>query len=206
MPSFTILNERALIAVGGEDARSFLQGLVSNDVTKVGPNRAIYAAFLTAQGKFLFDFFVFEMDGTLFLDCEAARAGDFVRRLSMYKLRAKVEITERTDDFTIAAIFGDGAAQCLGLEDVAGNATSLNGGVAFVDPRLAEAGARAVLPVGRDVAGCVAADVAAYDEMRLRLGLPDGSRDMIVEKTLLLEAGFCELNGIDWDKGGFLGQ
>ncbi|MBT3359365.1 MAG: folate-binding protein YgfZ [Rhodospirillales bacterium] len=206
MPSFTILKDRALIGLTGADARSFLQGLISNDVAKVGPERAIYAAFLTAQGKYLFDFFVIQMGETLLLDCEAARAPDFLRRLSMYKLRASVEITERSDEFAVAAVFGDGVAQCMGLEDVAGQACECGGGIAFMDPRLAAAGARAILPVGRDIAGCTPATFEDYDEGRLRLGLPDGSRDMIVEKTLLLEAGFAELNGVDWDKGCFLGQ
>lgn len=206
MPSFTNLNDRALIGLSGADAREFLQGLISNDVTKVGPARALHAAFLTAQGKYLFDFFVVELGGILLLDCEAARVGDFMRRLSMYKLRASVEITDRSDEFTVAAIFGDGAAACLGLENTAGTAAAFAGGVVFMDPRLADAGARAILPAGQSIPGCDAAGFDDYDEMRLRLGLPDGSRDMIVEKTLLLEAGFAELNGVDWDKGCFLGQ
>ncbi len=207
MPSFAILRDRALIGLDGTDARSFLQGLISNDITKVGPERAIYAAFLTAQGKYLFDFFVVAMGKTLLLDCEAARANEFMRRLSMYKLRASVEITECTDQFTVAAIFGDGTPACLNLENITGRAGEWAGGVAFIDPRLAAVGARAIAPTGSDIpAGCNPATFDAYEEARLRLGLPDGSRDMIVEKTLLLEAGFHELNGIDWDKGCFLGQ
>ena len=210
-PGFTILENRAIISLSGEDTRSFLQGVISNDATKVGAERAIFAAFLTPQGKYLFDFFVVEMGDALLLDCEAARAGDFMRRLSMYKLRAKVDISDPSEDFTVAAVFGDGAHECLGLENVAGHAGVLDGGAVYVDPRLPEAGARAILPADRarqilTDKRCREAGFAEYDEFRIGLGLPDGSRDMIVDKTLLLEAGFDELNGVDWDKGCFLGQ
>ncbi len=206
-----VLDGRGLLALTGPDVRGFLQGLISNDVHKVAPDRAVYAALLTPQGKFLHDLFVVECDGALMLDCEAERRDDLMRRLRLYKLRAKVEITDRGEDTLVAALIGDGALAALELPDEPGAARALPGGVVYTDPRLAAAGARAVLERRGGVeklaeAGFAAADPAAYDRLRLRLGLPDGSRDMVVEKATLLDSGFDELNGVDWDKGCYVGQ
>ncbi len=207
--SYVILEERGIVSVAGEEARDFLQGLISNDVNKVGAGRAVHAAFMTPQGKYLHDFFMVQTGDTLILDCE--RTDDLVRRLKSYKLRSRVEIEDRTGTLAAAALFGEGTGLALGLDGEAGSAKSFAGGVAYMDPRLADAGARAV--VDRDgaakameKAGFKPAAAADYDSLRLGLGLPDGSRDLIVEKSILLENGFDELNGIDWDKGCFLGQ
>jgi hypothetical protein len=209
-PRFAILESRAVLEVAGEDRVAFLQGLVSTDVATVSDTKAIHTAFLTAQGKYLHDFFIAALGERFLLDCEAARAEDLKKRLSMYRLRSKVTIEARPD-LAVAAAFGDGAAEALGLGGEAGAARALADGVAFVDPRLAAAGARAILPgdtaeaVLRD-AGLAAGSLADYDRERLALGLPDGSRDLVPEKSILLENGFDELNGVDWDKGCFLGQ
>lgn len=209
-PRFAILEDRAVIAVTGEDRCAFLQGLVSNDVERVGSARAIHAAFLTAQGKYLHDFFIAAQDDALLLDCEAARRNDLVQRLSMYRMRSKVTIEPR-DELCVAAAFGEGAVGKLGLGEERGEAKTFADGVAFVDPRLAAAGARAIVPAdgaatALEKAGLAAVKPEDYDDLRLSLGLPDGSRDLIVGKSTLLESGFEELAGIDWDKGCFLGQ
>ncbi|MEJ2120864.1 MAG: folate-binding protein [Alphaproteobacteria bacterium] len=207
---FAILDNRAVLDVAGEDRVAFLQGLVSTDVATVSESAAIHTAFLTAQGKYLHDFFIAALGERFLLDCEAARAEDLKKRLSMYRLRSKVTIEARPD-LGVAVAFGDGATGKLGLADTAGAARALDDGVAFVDPRLAAAGARAILPSGTadatlTEAGLAAGSAADYDRARLSLGLPDGSRDLVPEKSILLENGFDELNGVDWNKGCFLGQ
>lgn len=206
---YVILEGRGVLKIEGPEMRGFLQGLISNDINKVSPQRAIYAAFLTPQGRYLHDFFVAEIGGALVLDCEAARLDDFKKRLSMFKLRSKVEITDASAAFSITAIIGDGGV--LGLGGEAGSAKEWEGGAVFLDPRLAAMGARAILP--REVAaralegvGLARGTIADYERLRISFGLPDGSRDMPVEKAILLENGLDELNGIDWDKGCYLGQ
>ena len=206
--NFTILEDRGILAVSGTDRRLFLQGLVSNDVEKVTTSRALYAALLTAQGKYLHDFIMVEVGETIWLDAEAARLGDLRRRLALYRLRAKVEIAERPD-LAVAAVFGAGALAALGLTGEPGEARPLDGGVAVTDPRLADLGARITmdrLPLARFGAELKQADFAAYDRHRLALGIPDGSRDLVLDKSILLEAGFDELNGVDWQKGCYIGQ
>lgn len=197
MPFFSPLPHRALVAVHGEDRISFLQGLVSNDMAKVSAGEAVWAAFLTPQGKFLHEFFAFPHNDTVFLECERIRRDDLVTRLSRYKLRAKVNVT--ADDTLIPGVaWGDGAE------------TITNIGASYADPRLGEAGLRWALTedqIGElKNAGFTASTPEAYDALRIRLGLPDGSRDMEIEKALLLENGFAELHGVDFNKGCYIGQ
>jgi len=207
---YALLPDRGVLTIAGEDHREFLQGLISNDVNKVDAAHAGYAAFLTPQGKYLHDFFLAQHDDSLLLDGEAERLPDLLRRLKMYRLRAKVDLADVSDGWIVAALYGDGCAEALGLDGETASAP-LDGGVAYLDPRLAAAGARAVLP--RDTAeetlagaGFTAATSEDYDAHRLSLGLPDGSRDLALEKSILLESGFEELNGVDWDKGCYMGQ
>lgn len=212
----TILDARGILRVSGPDARSFLQGMISNDIMKVTRDRAIWAALLTPQGKFLHEFFTATDRGAsdgeaLLLDCEKARRDDLRRRLSLYKLRAKVTVEDVADGFVVAALFGAGALDTLGLSTDPGSAAAFGGGVAFVDSRLAALGARAILPrdgaeATLEAAGFAIEPTEQYDALRLSLGVPDGSRDLEVEKALLLENGFDELRGVDWQKGCFVGQ
>jgi folate-binding protein YgfZ len=204
---FTVLQDRGVLAVSGPDRASFLQGLVSNDTARISAERAVYAALLTAQGKYLHDFIMVEHGETIWLDAEAARLADLKRRLSLYRLRAKVTLDERPD-LAVAAVF-DGPM--FGLPDDPGAARALDGGTAFIDPRLAALGARAILPreTIRQVlteSGAIETDFAEYDRLRLSLGIPDGSRDLVLDKSILLESGFDELNGVDWNKGCYIGQ
>ncbi|MBV8650062.1 MAG: folate-binding protein, partial [Alphaproteobacteria bacterium] len=111
--AFVPLRERGVLTVAGPDRSSFLQGLISNDVEKIAGDRALYAALLTAQGKYLHDFFIAERDETLILDCEAPRLADLQRRLSMYRLRAKVTLATEPG-LAVFAAFGIGALDALG--------------------------------------------------------------------------------------------
>jgi len=209
-----ILEHRGVLKVAGADRVAFLQGIVSNDVERAGPDSAIWAAFLTPQGKFLHEFFLTEQGpgetGAFLLDCEAGRAADLARRLKLYKLRAQVTI-EPLEDVAVAALFGAGALEKLGLPAEPGRAKPFGGGLAFVDPRLAALGARALLPKATaqqalSEAGFAAGSLAGYDALRIAAGAPDGSRDLEVEKSTQLESGFDELRGVDWDKGCYMGQ
>jgi len=201
------LENRGLIRIEGPDARDFLQGLVSQDMQRVTETQAVYSAFLTAQGKFLFDFFCFELDGTLVLDCEGERRSDFFKRLSMYKLRSDVTLSDVTDAFQVCAVLSD--TEKLGLGEQRGQATAFGGGKAFVDPRMAALGARVVLAPNSTAlqdAGLSAGKFEDYERVRMDLGVADGSRDMGVDKALLLEYGFEELDGVCFTKGCFMGQ
>jgi tRNA-modifying protein YgfZ len=208
-PRYAILEDRALLAVAGEEARSFLQGLISNDIEKATESQAIYAALLTPQGKFLFDFLIVGHGDRLLFDAEAGRRAELKKRLTFYKLRSKATIVEE-NRLAVVAAFGADALQRLGLATAAGSAKPFAGGVAMTDPRLASLGTRLLLPPDRvaelEALGFARAEPAEYDRWRLSLGVPDGSRDLEIEKSFLLECNFEELNGVDFDKGCYVGQ
>jgi len=208
MAFYAPLPHRALVAVRGPDRESFLQALVSNDVARVSRGEAVWAALLTPQGKFLHEFFMFACaddsgEDAIWLECEALRRDDLVARLAKYRLRAKISVL--ADDGLAAGVTWDESSS----DALSGPLTAVDGGVIYTDPRLAAAGRRWALPprhierVWADVPRGAAPD---YDAFRMSLGLPDGSRDLEVEKALLLENGFEELHGVDYDKGCYIGQ
>jgi len=195
MSAYIPLKHRALIAISGDDRRTFLQGLVSADVEQASAARALYGAYLTPQGKYLYDFFLAEHDGALLLEVEAAGRDDLIKRLSRFRLRSKVSLAPK-DDWQVYAIIG-------APEREAGSVERWEGGLSVMDPRLAAAGQRVWLPAPPDLPE---SGFQVWDALRIELGLADGSRDMVPEKTILLEAGFDELHGVDWAKGCFMGQ
>ena len=197
------LEDRGVLAIAGADARSFLQGLITNDIDRVSPGTSIYAALLTPQGKYLFDFFIAQLDDTLLLDVEADRTADLMRRLTMYKLRAAATIEDWSDRFDVWAVLGE-AAGLPALPD-AGEAGAWQGGVLLRDPRLPDLGLRALMPTGASP-DLPAGTMADYEAMRLAHGVPDGSRDIEVDKSFILEANADALNGVDFDKGCYVGQ
>ncbi len=186
MTKIAALPDRAVLAVTGEDRVAFLQGLVSNDVAEAVPDRAVWAALLTPQGKWLADFFILSDGERLLLDCERAQLPMLRQRLSRYRLRSLVALSESNLHVYVAW---------------QGEPESVPAIVAR-DPRLPEAGWRLLMADPIEVN----ATEADWDQHRLRLGLPDGSRDMEAEKSILLEAGFDELNGVSWTKGCYMGQ
>lgn len=210
------LESRGVLRATGADLRAFLQGMISNDMTKLTGENALWSAFLTPQGKFLHEFFLVEEpetepDTAVLMDCEAARLADLKQRFERYKLRSDFDLVEATERWSVTALFGEGALDALELPAEPGRARAFAGGVVYVDPRLGALGARAVLPRDQacdalDRAGFTLAAASDYDALRIALGVPDGSRDLEVERSPLLENGFDELNGIDWDKGCFVGQ
>src|SRR5437879_13578536 len=146
--NFVLLDGRGILAVSGPDRLIFLQGLVSNDTEKVAADRAVYAALLTAQGKYLHDFIMAGAGEAIWLDGERARLADLKRRLSIYRLRAKAALDDMPG-LAVAAVFGADACCVLDLPENAGTARPLGAGVARVDPRLAALGARVILPRDR---------------------------------------------------------
>jgi folate-binding protein YgfZ len=192
-PSPVVLPNRGILRLAGPDRVSFLQGLISNDVTTVAASRPAYACLLTPQGKFLHDMFVVADGDSLLIDCEGDRRDDLLRRLKVYRLRSKVEIVDETGSFAVLAL-PDGA--------------DVDGVAAFGDPRTDALGARALVAPERagaiDDSGGEA--FVAYDRLRIAAAIPDGSRDMEVGKAILLENNIDLLNGIAWRKGCYIGQ
>jgi len=204
MKPAVILKDRGVLAVGGPECRPFLQSLVSNDIDTLAPHHAIYAALLTPQGKYLFDFLIIDHEDTLLLDTDRARLPELLRRLMMYRLRAQVTLDDVSDAWTVAALLEPPKA----LPKSPGACIERDGAILLTDPREPRLGARALIPGGQnlDTLGYETVDDALYDERRIALAVPTGGTDMVVDKTLLLEADFERLHGVSFTKGCYIGQ
>jgi tRNA-modifying protein YgfZ len=190
MANAAILHDRAIIALEGPETRSFLQGLVTNDVAQCVAGEAVYAAILTPQGKILFDFILAATESIFFVDCAAARANDLVKRLGFYRLRAKVNITTRPE-LGAAAIWGETFSH--------GNIFSV------ADPRLSVLGTRLIGPVDQLEEAIGQIPAGDYEDFRLQLGVPD-SADLPPDQVFALDAGMEELHGVSFSKGCYVGQ
>jgi folate-binding protein YgfZ len=188
-----LLPDRAVLRVAGREAEKFLQGVITNDLDKTKGGSGIHAGLLSPQGKILFDFFVVADDGGFFLDLATPQAPGLVKRLCFYRLRAQVEIAEAA--FKVAAVW-------------AGTPSALKGAAAFADPRLAELGMRILLPRSASLAdlGCTEVKETDYHARRIKLGVPEGGRDYAFGDAFPHEALFDQLNGVDFNKGCFVGQ
>ncbi|HEU4837940.1 MAG TPA: folate-binding protein [Micavibrio sp.] len=195
-PFSIALPRRGLVHIEGEDRKSFLQGLVSNDMEKVSPGKITYACLLTPQGKFLHDFFIHEGDNFLLLDCEGgARAQDLHDRLNKFRLRAKVKLSVEENHPVYAILPSSHTGLDPGSTDPD---LRLD---AKIDPRDSRLGHRTF-----QKPPCEEKAFEEWDRLRISLTIPDGSRDMQPERATLLESHIDKLNGIDWQKGCYMGQ
>jgi folate-binding protein YgfZ len=193
------LFHRGVLEIRGEDKTTFLQGLITNDINEVTPTQAIYATLLTPQGRFLYDFFISEREGSYFLETDSERLDALIKKLNLYKLRSQVTLIPRSD-LKVYALWGDNLSLSLGLAEERGKAHQN----VYMDPRLVELGARVQgeIPI-KDFRGVPLED---YVRHRLKLGVPEGGEDLIPEKSIPLESGLDELHAISWTKGCYMGQ
>jgi len=187
MPS-AFLDDRGLLRIAGEDARSFLQGLVTCDMDRISRQDAGFGALLTPQGKILFDFLIVEDADGFLLDVDASLASALIKRLSMYKLRARVTIAEELRLGVLA--LWDGA---------------VSDGVEYDDPRHAGLGRRALL--ARDEAQNIAtATQDDYEAHRIICGVPRGGVDFAYGDAFPHDADMDLIGGVDFRKGCYVGQ
>jgi hypothetical protein len=189
-----LLPDRTVMEVAGDDRVSFLQGLVTNDVAGLGEGEARFAGLLSPQGKILFDFFIIPHGETLLLDCASAVSADLAKRLAMYRLRAKVAISDASDRLHAGAAWGDGAEQWA----------KANAIVAYPDPRLPALGWRLLFRAGESSG--FATSTGDYDEMRISLAVPEGGKDYAYGDEFPHEACFDLLHGVNFTKGCYVGQ
>jgi folate-binding protein YgfZ len=195
----TLLPDRGLIEVGGPDACVFLHGLLTNDIENARPGDAVFAGLLTPQGKILFDFLVFVRDRqTYWIDCFRDQAGYLTKKLSLYKLRSRIAISDRSEDFAVGALWGDAPGE--------GRRAFL---ATFTDPRYAPLGERFLIAHEHQHEEGLAASVvgdAAYHSHRIALAIPQGGLDYAYGEAFPHEACYDDLHGVDFKKGCYVGQ
>jgi folate-binding protein YgfZ len=191
----TTLIDRALLRLSGEGVRDFLQGLVTSDMTSLAPERPLWAGLLSPQGKALFDFILWAEGEDVLIDCEAEAAEDLVRRLTLYRLRRKIDIQVEPD---LAVHWLPCAPAKAGAQSDVGTGFLLPQEHKVADPRLPELGNRWLAPAAEPALGWLA--------HRLSLGVTEGRAELGSDKTLWLECNAAELNGVSFTKGCYVGQ
>jgi tRNA-modifying protein YgfZ len=196
-----LLPDRGVVKVAGDDARNFLNGLLTADIAEVTPTQARFAALLTPQGKIVVDCIVVEAPaqegGGFFLDCPRALAPGFLTKLNFYKLRAKVVAEDLSETLGVLAAWDGNGSKTYGLS--------------YRDPRLPELGLRVMLAPQRAAAaaetlGAELVDAAQYEAHRIALGVPRGGLDFMYSDAFPHETNMDRLNGVDFEKGCYVGQ
>ncbi len=192
------LKDRSVLRVSGDDHVSFLQGLVTNDMDRLQTSSAVYAGLLTPQGKILFAFFLVRDGNSVLIDTVRDSASDLVKRLMFYRLRAKVEIEDVSDEYAVLVAWG-------------GKPTTPADVISYLDPRLADLGHRMIAPLSAmptllEASGAASAETDDYHVHRISQGVPEAGRDFEHGDTFPHEACFDQLAGVDFEKGCFVGQ
>jgi folate-binding protein YgfZ len=191
MADFVSFPKRGLVCVSGPDAATLLDGLLTHNVEGADAEACVYTAMLTPQGKFLFELFILAPEaGTYWID--VSDPASFAKRLSLYRLRSKVTIEDKSEAYMVGAVFHREA-----LPEAA---------VSYPDPRYSELPQRFIAPRSALALGDEAPAFAAYEQARLSLGVPDLAADLLVEKDFILEGLMDEMGGVDFHKGCYVGQ
>lgn len=187
----SILPDRSIIEISGDDRKNFLQGLITNDIHKLHSENLLFSAMLNPKGRFLYDFFIFENDEKLYLDCFKDRRDEIARKLNFYKLRSKVTV-KKNDDITIASNIEKDLEQ------------NINGKI-FADPRSEKMGNR-IYFFDDNFKQNEILEPIYYHQARLKNKIAESEHDLTFEKSLILEFGFNEQNAVNYDKGCYIGQ
>jgi folate-binding protein YgfZ len=179
------LLKRSIIEISGSDSKKFLQGLLTNDINKVGCDSIIYSAMLNPKGQFLYDFFIHQNGEKILLDCAAQKCDEIIKKLNFYKLRSQVEIKKND------TIFVSQSLENIGLED--SRSKNLGNRIYSTRTELEKISTKLLT-------------VEEYDFLRIKNKIAEGEADLTYEKSFILEFGFNELNAVDYNKGCYVGQ
>ena len=206
-----ILDDRGLLYINGEDAKAFLQNIITNDINKVTENNSCFSALLTPQGKYLFDFIISKHKTGFFLDCEKENINNLYKQLTLYKIRSKVEILDLSNEFVIAILSKEKFLSLENIKDVEGFTTKFREDVILLDPRNTELGARLIINLEKLYLSIKKlelkiSEIKNYYKLSHKLGIPQRNTKNLQNKVFGIECNFEELNGLDFKKGCYVGQ
>ena len=209
--SVYILKDRAILYVNGNDARDFLQNLISNDINKVTNNSSCFASLLTPQGKFLYEFIVVKHKTGYFLDCEKSESEEIFKQLNLYKLRSKLEILNLSNEFVVASFGYEKYLSIEGSNDILGFTLKYREDPVILDPRNKNLGARLIINLEKLYLSLKKLDlkdskIENYYSQSHKLGIVPKNSNKLKNKLFGIECNFEELNGIDFKKGCYVGQ
>ncbi len=206
-----ILNDRAILYINGENAKEFLQNIISNDINKVSDLNSCFSSLLTPQGKFLYEFMIVKHKSGYLLDCEKPQAEELFKQLSLYKLRSKVEILNLSNEFVVAAFSLEKFLTFDKTKDQPGCTIKYREDPIFLDPRNKQLGARLIINLEKLYLSLKKldlkdADINEYYSLSHKLGVVPKDLNKLQDKLFGIECNFEELNGIDFKKGCYVGQ
>ena len=206
-----ILEDRAILYINGEDAKEFLQNLISNDINKVSDVNSCFSSLLTPQGKFLYEFIIVKHKSGYILDCEKPQAEELFKQLFLYKLRSKVEILNLSNEFVVAAFSHEKFLTFDGAKDQPGCTIKYREDPIFLDPRNKNLGARLIINLEKLYLSLKKLDLhdanlKEYYSLSHSLGIVPKDLNKLKDKLFGIECNFEELNGIDFKKGCYVGQ
>jgi folate-binding protein YgfZ len=206
-----ILDDRAILYINGEDAKEFLQNLVSNDINKVSDVNSCFSSLLTPQGKFLYEFIIVKHKSGYLLDCEKPQVEELFKQLSLYKLRSKVEILNLSNEFVVAAFSHEKFLTFDEAKDQPGHTIKYREDPIFLDPRNKNLGARLIINLEKLYLSLKKLDLhdaalKEYYSLSHSLGIVPKDLNKLKDKLFGIECNFEELNGIDFKKGCYVGQ
>ena len=209
--SIYILEDRGIIYINGNDTFDFLQNIISNDLNKVTDNQSCFSYLLTPQGKYLFEFIVVKHKGGFFLDCPKYQIENLYKQLSLYKLRSKVEITNLSNEFVVAALSKDKFSEFEKNNNKIGMTIKFREDPIILDPRCIDLGARIIINLEKlylsaKKLNLKISDVNEYYQLSHSLGIPNSDTKNYQNKIFGLETNSEELNAIDFKKGCYVGQ
>ena len=207
------LDDRIIIEIIGTDTKDFLQPLITNNIELVSSKKSIYAALLSPQGKYIFDFFIFEnsINGHLSIDCAKNRCAELLEKLNIYKLRYKINFNIN-NNISIFSIYGTDYSELeLNLKEVSleGSTEKINNNIILVDPRNKKLGLRIYSDLSSPIEGfnkIPDGEKSDLDYIRIELSVPNPDLDLEIEKSFLIENNFEFINAIDFKKGCYVGQ
>ena len=209
--SVYILKDRAILYISGEDAKDFLQNLVSNDINKITDTSSCFASLLTPQGKFLYEFIIVKHKQGYFIDCEKSQSEDIFKQLNLYKIRSKVEILNLSNEFVVATFSYDRYLYIDGAKDILGFTLKYREDPIILDPRNKKLGARLIINLEKLYLSLKKLDlkddkIENYYTQSHKLGIVPKDLNKLKNKLFGIECNFEELNGIDFKKGCYVGQ
>ena len=209
--SIYILEDRGIIYINGNDTFDYLQNIISNDLNKVTDNQSCFSYLLTPQGKYLFEFIVVKHKGGFFLDCPKYQIENLYKQLSLYKLRSKVEITNLSNEFVVAALSKDKFSEFEKNNNKIGMTIKFREDPIILDPRCIDLGARIIINLEKlylsaKKLNLKISDVNEYYQLSHSLGIPNSDTKNYQNKIFGLETNSEELNAIDFKKGCYVGQ
>ena len=206
-----ILDDRAILYVNGEDAKEFLQNLISNNIDKVSDTNSCFTSLLSPQGKFLYEFIIIKHKSGYIIDCEKPQADDLFKQLSIYKLRSKVEILNLSNEFVVAAFGYEKFLTFDEAQDIPGFTLKYREDPIFLDPRNKQLGARLIINLEKLYLSLKKLDLHDanlddYYSFSHKLGIVPKDLNKLQNKLFGIECNYEELNGIDFKKGCYVGQ